>query len=41
MDDVARDPEIGPELVAFLSQKVKEAREAMKTALNVRFAWHA
>lgn len=39
MDDVARDPAIGPELVAFLSQKVKEAREAMRTALDVRSAF--
>ena len=34
--NIACDPEIGPELVSFLTDKVKTTREALNASLRVR-----
>ncbi|KAI0763232.1 hypothetical protein BC629DRAFT_977035 [Irpex lacteus] len=34
MDDIAHDTEIGPELIAFLTQKVKTTKEALNVSMK-------
>ena len=38
MDDLACDPDIGPDLVILLTQKVKTTREALNASLKACFS---